>query len=420
MRVLFAVFPTPAHTRHVVPLAWALQNAGHEVRVATHPDLAGHVTGAGLAAVPVGSAVEAAELTDFERNPGLRGHPGGGLAVASADCPDWGPKWFRTTRVFAGLRPLLEDLTGVVVRWRPDLVLWDPFCLPAAVAARLGGAAHARLLWGRDNIAWLRARSRRYQRQAGDGRWHDPLEEVMQQLLEPYGLPYEEELLLGQWTVDPLPPGLRLPAPHVRYESMRWTPYGGGGTVPGWLHSRATRPRVCLVREAAPWGAPAGPDGGEALTELSDGLAALSGLDVEVVAAGFGPAARALDLPGRPRLVDGLPLDQLLPGCAAVVHRGGAAAFAAAAARGTPQLVVPGAFWDEEATAGYLVRRGAGLVLDGGRPGPEALRASLSELLGDGGYRARAGYLREEIESLPGPAELVPVLERLTGLHQRI
>ncbi|MGE7387792.1 nucleotide disphospho-sugar-binding domain-containing protein [Streptomyces sp. NPDC004126] len=418
MRVLIAVFPTAAHTLPVVPLAWALRNAGHEVRVATHPGLAGSVTGAGLAAVPVGGAVEAAELTDFERNPGLRGHPGGGLAVASADCPDWGAKWFRTTRVFAGMRPLLEELTGVVVRWRPDLVLWDPFCLPAAVAARLGGAAHARLLWGRDNIAWLRARSRRYLRAAGDGGWHDPLEEVMQQLLEPYGLPYEEELLLGQWTVDPLPPGVRLPVPDVRYESMRPSSYGTGGSVPDWLHSRPTRPRVCLLREPDPWGPPSGPDGGEALTELTDRLAAFDGLDVEVVAAGFGPAARGLDLPGRPRLVDGMPLDQLLPGCAAVVHRGGAAAFCAAAAKGVPQLVAPSAFWDEEATAGYLARRGAGLVLDRGRP--EALRTALSELLDDGGYRARAGYLRQEVEALPGPAEIVPVLERLTGLHQRI
>ncbi|WP_371679615.1 nucleotide disphospho-sugar-binding domain-containing protein [Streptomyces sp. NBC_01276] len=418
MRVLFAVFPTTAHTLPVVPLAWALQNAGHEVRIATHPDAMGAVTGAGLAAVPVGGAVDPAELTDFERNPGLSGHPGGGLDVVSSDCADWGPKWFRMTRVFAGLRPLLEELTGVAVRWRPDLVLWDPFCLPAAVAARLSGAAHARLLWGRDNVAWLHARFQRYLRQApGDGR-HDPLEEVMQQLLEPYGLPYEEELLLGQWTVDPMPPGVRLPAPHVRYESMRWSAYGGGGSVPDWLHTRSARPRVCVAWEAGPWGPQPGPEDGSA---LSDVLGALADLDVDVVVTGVGPSAGATGgPPGRPRLVERLALNQVLPGCAAIVHRGAGATFAAAAGQGTPQLILPTAFWDEEATARHLARRGAGLVLDGAHRDPHHLRTALSALLRDHDFRLRARALREEIEMLPGPAALVPVLERLTDLHQRI
>ncbi|WP_031154259.1 nucleotide disphospho-sugar-binding domain-containing protein [Streptomyces xanthophaeus] len=417
MRVLFAVFPTSAHTFPVVPLAWALQNAGHEVRIATHPDMTGPVTQAGLAAVPVGRAADLARLTDFGRNPALLGHAGGDLAVASAHCPDWGPKWYRMTRVFAGLRPLLEELTGVAVRWRPDLVLWDPFCLPAAVAARLSGAAHARLLWGRDNIAWLRQRSQRYQEQAPEGSWPDPLEEVMQQLLEPYGLPYEEELLLGQWTVDPMPPGVRLPAPDVSYEAMRWAAYDGGGPVPDWLHTKPVRPRVCLAWESDGRDPDADPAGGPSFPDL---LAAFSGLDVELVATG-GPAtvpgAAASD---RLRLPHRLPLNQLLPGCAAVVHQGGSSLFAAAAAHGVPQLIVPTRFWDEEATADYLERRNAGRVLDPARCDARTLRDALSGLLGTPAVREGARVLREELAMLPGPSALVPVLERLTGLHQRI
>ncbi|WP_329462005.1 nucleotide disphospho-sugar-binding domain-containing protein [Streptomyces sp. NBC_01431] len=415
MRVLFAVFPATSHTLPVIPLAWALQNAGHEVRIVTHPDSTGPVTRAGLAAVPVGGSTDLRELADFRHNPALLGHAGGDLSVASPDCPDWGPKWFRMTRVFAGMRPLLEELTGIAVRWRPDLVLWDPFCLPAAVAARLSGAAHARVLWGRDNVAWLRQRSLRYLAQAQGGSWPDPLEEVMQQLLEPYGLTYEEELLLGQWTIDPLPPGVRLPAPDVRYESMRWATYSGGGRVPDWLHSKPVRPRVCLAWETGEPGALPQPGAGASLSEV---LASLAELDVELVSTGD-PAAPGSDVPGRVRLLDRLPLNQLLPGCSAIVHRGGSAVFSAAA-HGVPQLVVPTPFWDEEGTAGYLEHRNAGRVLDRARCDPTTLRDALSALLADHRIHQRAGFLRDELALLPGPSELVPVLERLTSLHQRI
>ncbi|MFJ5966534.1 nucleotide disphospho-sugar-binding domain-containing protein [Streptomyces sp. NPDC093060] len=416
MRVLLAVFPVAAHVLPVVPLAWALQNAGHQVRIATHPDTARVVTEAGLAAVPVGRGEDLAALTDFTLNPALSGLAGGGLDIGPGDCADWGAKWFRTTRVFAALRPLLEELTGVAVRWRPDLVLWDPFCLPAAVAARVSGAAHARLLRGRDNIAWLRGRSARYRGQAPDGGWPEPLEETMQQILEPYGLPYEEELVLGQWTVDPMPPDMRLPAPDVRYESMRWVPYGGGATVPEWLHSRPLRPRVCVTLGA-------GEQGRRLLREsgagLADVLGSLADLDVELVAAVDAGSAKDLRLPERVRVLDGIPLPQLLSGCSAVVHHGGAETFASAAAAGVPQLIVPVPSWDEDAAAAHLVRKGAGVAVARRKFSPRSLHAALSALLQNPCFQETATAWREELARLPGPADLVPMLERLTRHHQR-
>ncbi|QTE03034.1 nucleotide disphospho-sugar-binding domain-containing protein [Streptomyces cyanogenus] len=415
MRVLFAVFPVAAHVFPVVPLAWALRNAGHEVRIATHPDTARVVTGAGLAAVPVGRGEDLAALTDFARNPVLSGLAGGGLDIGPGDCDDWGAKWFRTTRVFPALRPLLEELTGVAVRWRPDLVLWDPFCLPAAVAARVSGAAHARLLWGRDNIAWLYGRSVRYRHQAPDGGWPEPLEETMQQILEPYGLTFEEELVLGQWTVDPMPPGMRLPVPAVRYESVRWVPYGGGQAVPEWLHGRPSRPRVCVTLGAGEPGRLLLRENG---TGIADVLDSLAGLDVELVAA-VDPGSAESRLPERVRVLERIPLPQLLPGCAAVVHHGAAETLAPSAAAGVPQLIVPVPSWDEDAAAAHLVRNGAGVVLDRREFSPRSLRAALAELLRNPSFQEAATAWREELARLPGPADLVPVLEELTGHHQR-
>ncbi|HZN74657.1 MAG TPA: glycosyl transferase family 28, partial [Micromonosporaceae bacterium] len=39
MRVLFTTFAWPSHYFPMVPLAWALQAAGHEVRMTSQPEL---------------------------------------------------------------------------------------------------------------------------------------------------------------------------------------------------------------------------------------------------------------------------------------------------------------------------------------------------------------------------------------------
>ena len=72
MRVLFTVFSATAHVHPIVPLAWALRSAGHEVLVAvpataTDPGVLASITAAGLTAVPVGGAPEGTPEADLER-----------------------------------------------------------------------------------------------------------------------------------------------------------------------------------------------------------------------------------------------------------------------------------------------------------------------------------------------------------------
>ncbi|MGW1290379.1 activator-dependent family glycosyltransferase, partial [Streptomyces sp. NPDC002586] len=59
MRILFATFAVKTHLHPQIPIAWALRAAGHDVRVASQPDLAPDITGAGLTAVPVGDPLRA-------------------------------------------------------------------------------------------------------------------------------------------------------------------------------------------------------------------------------------------------------------------------------------------------------------------------------------------------------------------------
>lgn len=54
MRILVAVAPLTAHLYPSIPLAWALQSAGHEVRVASNTGLVEQITAAGLTAVGLG------------------------------------------------------------------------------------------------------------------------------------------------------------------------------------------------------------------------------------------------------------------------------------------------------------------------------------------------------------------------------
>ena len=54
MRVLFVTSPEKTIFLSMVPMAWALRTAGHEVRVASRPGFANVITQAGLTAVPAG------------------------------------------------------------------------------------------------------------------------------------------------------------------------------------------------------------------------------------------------------------------------------------------------------------------------------------------------------------------------------
>ena len=54
MRVLFTPYPSNAHLMPIVPMAWALQSAGHEVLITAHHSVVDTVAGYGLTPVSLG------------------------------------------------------------------------------------------------------------------------------------------------------------------------------------------------------------------------------------------------------------------------------------------------------------------------------------------------------------------------------
>lgn len=431
MRVLICTWPAAAHLFPSVPLAWALRAAGHEVRVISHPSVADAVNAAGLTSVPFGDerglpqpmgagrplTPEVAEdLTQLTKLLDLSGHDRY-LWSYHRDyllpaLRDFQPHHARDE----GPQPVLEALVGFCRSWRPDLVLWDPTMPAAGVAATLSGAAHARLLWGPDLFGWAYEQYARLRKRSGDGLTvEEPLTSSVTAMARRYDLEVTEELLLGQWSVNPVVAGMRLPTSR-RTVSMRWVPYTGRNVLPQWLYESSGKPRVAITLGASirAWGRESG-------LLVNRVLEMVDGLDVEVVATLDASQIEVADrIPDNVRIIDYVPLSELLPTCSAVIHHGGHGTFGAALAARIPQFVVMDPSYPMEGplTSRFLVQTGAGTGVRADHHTGAELRAGLERLIGEAPFRDAARDLYADLLAAPAPAEVVPVLERLTRYHQ--
>lgn len=415
MRVLFVTVPLASHVYPSVSLAHALQSAGHDVRFASKPGVEELITSCGLHAVTVGMPADQDHVHEGDV-------PIDGLALDPADPESWrSVRRYLTPRVISanfraddgrGRGGVIDDLVTYCRGWRPDLVLWDPAFPAAAIAARASGAAHGRLLWALDTVGHIRHRTLEEIGDGGADPALDPLVAAMLPALERYGVEFGEDLLLGEWSLDPVPRDAQLPAPGHTYHPMRIVPYNGAALEPEWLRTPPARPRVCLtygasIRGYAPRFASV------PLTVLMEAFAAM---DIEVVATlNDVEIAEAGPIPDNVRTVDFVPFTQLLPTCSAIVYQGGDGTFGCAAPQSLPQLINLSPKWGEFAVAQFVERRGAGLVIDGGRAAAEDIREQLHRVLTEPSFRKGAEELCREVTAMPTPHAVVPLLERLAA-----
>jgi glycosyltransferase (activator-dependent family) len=433
MRVLFTTFAQPTHLHAQVPLAWALRAAGHDVRVASQPDLVDAITHAGLTAVAVGEPLaQEAQIRELNEQHAseVASAPDGEAPmdfIELTDISELRPELLTYDYVQAkltavtlfGFRMLCPDamIDGLVEfarHWRPDLVIWDTMTFAGPVAAIASGAAHARLLFGLDLIGRIRERYLGLSADRPVVLRDDPVREWLGAVLARHGHAFAEEAVVGQWTVDPVPGSLRLPVDH-HYLPMRYTPYNGTAVLPDWLRTPPTRPRVCLTlghsfRETL---------GGDhaSVAELLDAVATL---DIEVVATLDRrqlPAGHVI--PDNVHTVEFINLDLLLPTCAAVIHHGGSGTSQTALAHGVPQVIVPYNLWCNVPKAKLMERAGAALCGEARTSTARDVRDMLQRVLTEPSFAQQAAVLRTEMLAAPTPAELVPALERLTAEWSR-
>ncbi|MEV6319236.1 activator-dependent family glycosyltransferase [Streptomyces sp. NPDC051776] len=411
MRVLFVTLSEKSHVYLMAPLAWALTVAGHDVRVASQPMATETITRAGLTAVPVGS--DHGIHTDMAAYRESQDYRTANWSRCERPEVDWAELKERyelsVPYAFAVYNDsMIEDLAALAQSWRPDLVVRDPLAYAGAVAARISGAAHARLMWCAD--VWGRTRQTYLElmRQQPEDERVDPLAEWLASRSEPFGFSCDEEMLHGQATISTLPAALSVPTAS-REIPMRHIPYNGRAVVWDWLREAPKRPRVCLSL-----GASNTEDYGGDYVSVPEILDALADEDLEVVAALL-PAQREKlpAVPGNARVVDSVALHTLLPSCSAVIHHGGYGTFATAMTDGVPQLVLSTLVSDHELRGRALRKAGAGIHLHHRDATAQNVLDHVRRLTGQPEFADAARRLRAACEAMPSPHAVVPAVERL-------
>ncbi|MFD8377832.1 nucleotide disphospho-sugar-binding domain-containing protein [Streptomyces sp. NPDC059679] len=389
MRVLMMSTPVSSHFAPLVPLAWALRSAGHEVLVAGQPDVMGPARSAGLSAVSIGDWFHVDDLL-------LGGLPEGKRLVESLGRPASEQVAGAARMWMVHTKYLLPDYLDFARAYRPDLIVSDLLEYTAPILGGVLGVPVVHYRWGVDPYTRPARPAARL-----------ALQGVCERLgLD--GLPDPTVLL------DPCPPALQLPTAE-QGTPIRYVPANGSGVMPDWLRDESiaeasSRPRRVAIsmglRTLVLNGVP----------HLRQVLRAFDGLpDVEAVATVEQEYREELGpVPDNVRIIGPTPLHLFLGSCAAVIHHGGAGTALTASAFGLPQLVLP-QLACMFATGDRLATVGAGITLDDAarQDDPEVLRESLTTLLSEPGYAKAAGELRQDMERMPVPSRVVADLEQL-------
>lgn len=417
MRVLFVTVSEKAHLFAMVPLAWALAAAGHEVQVASSPALAEAIKSTGLTAVCVGTDHNFHAMLTQNRD--SLENPLSDWSTPDLEQHSWEQVLmkFKVSVMFAHRiynDCMVSELVSYARDWRPDLVVWDPVTYAGPVAARVVGAAHARLLWCFDIYSAMRRVFLRRRAEQPQQRGEDPMADWLGEILGRYGCEFDEEVVVGQWTIDQIPTSLQLPL-DVERLPLRYLPYNGPATIPDWVREPPKRPRVVLTAGISARSALGG-----TFLPVADMISTLGDMDVDVVAT-LPPdeAATLARIPGNTRVVEFVPLHALLPSASAFVHHGGFGSWGTALVNAVPQFVSTIRYIDWWNKATSLQKAGAGLAVHASGLTAEVLRDGVGRLLADPAFTSAAERLRRENLENPSPHDLVPVLERLTAERRR-
>lgn len=357
----------------VLSLAQAFRVAGHQVVVGTAGDFSEEVAHAGLTAIDAAPGLDPdAEYRAQEerRKREKLGTKPGGFSFFSDEMAD--------------------NLVDYVRDWQPDVIVYPPL----GVAARLLGAKF--------DIPTV-------MQTVGFGHqpWHvDTVTKAMAGAAERHGVSgelfnYTKDL---RW-IDVAPRSVSvLDYPVERTLSMRYVPFNGGAVAEDWWSADKPDSARVLVSLGT-------------LKPMVDGLDLISWvteradeLDAEIVLQLRDNGRDELpdDLPANVRLVDWIPMGDLVTRADLYIHHGGAGNTFTALDAGVPQIIF-GQGADRPTNAKIVADRGCGIV-----PDDDGLSSSmLKSLLEDTSYRDAAREVANEMHRMPAPTE---VAEHITAL----
>jgi UDP:flavonoid glycosyltransferase YjiC (YdhE family) len=396
VRVLLTTSGSAGHFFPLVPFARACVAAGHEVRVAAQRSRAGIVEATGLVFVGFD-----------DRPPAEFGPIMGSLARLSSEEANVR----MVSEVFGRIdaRTALPGLLETIEDWRPDIVVSESTEFAGALAAELGGIAHARVPVGLLTVEeWaLRVTAAALDDvRAGAGLPADPGAQRLR------AAPRLTSVPAG---LDDVPAGWSSPV--HRFGS---TPAGPGEPLPDWWHG-ASDPLVYVTFGSVAGALTYFPSlyraTIDALAPLPIRLLVTTGNDCEP--AELGP------VPANVRVERWVAQDTVAHEAAAVVCHGGYGTTLGALGHGLPLVVMSLQSTDQFHNARRVAEVGAGIALTDGPdserlalddPGPEVISAlpdAVRNVLDDPGYRAAARGVAAEMAALPPLEEAVERLEAL-------
>jgi UDP:flavonoid glycosyltransferase YjiC (YdhE family) len=373
MRVLFVSALGVGHVFPIIPLAWALRTAGHEVLVATGGDaLSARDAGLPVADAMPGVDMRAMMATFQESEPEKFAQFASMKITDLSQLTSWLPMI---------AKPLVEGTVRAADQFRPDVVVQS---MLGAAGLVVGGRLGVPVIG--HGFGFMRP---------------DGLADMVREHMAEDFAKYDSTAPDFAGYVDVAPPSMLAGEP-VGW-SMRYVPYNGGGVLPEWLLSRdSDRPLVAVtLGTVAPTMNGLGP--------VERVIAAAPDVDADfVLALGGKVDLDALGtLPPNVRVEGWVPLNALMAESSLLIHHGGAGTAMTPLALGVPQLVVPSGA-DRYINAGAVHDRGAGLSIE-----EEELDARvIDRVLRDEKVRAVVTQVSAEIEALPSPATIATRVER--------
>lgn len=385
MRVLFSCVIGFGHFNPLVPLARAFERAGHDVAFATDPAFCRSVVEAGFTVFPAGLDHADALARFVAMTPGWD-------SVAPEDRAAYlQPGMFGQVRV----PPMLADLTPLIARWRPDLLIHDSGEMAGAIAAEVAGIPHAEHSFGllRPPLARQRAT------------------EVLAPISASLGVANPGVGgINGEPYLDVCPPSLQFPEIAAIEHRIALRPVeldsAAHDGFAAWIATRGSRPLVYLTMGTI----------FNAVATFRTILAGLASEPLDLVVT-VGAAIDPADLGPRAegRYVERfIPQPQVLRHAAVMISHGGSGAMLGALAAAVPMLAVPqGA--DQFMNAARMTESDVGVQLRPVDVTPDTVRRAVTRLIEEPGFATVAGSLRTEIAGMPAPSSVVTELEALVG-----
>jgi UDP:flavonoid glycosyltransferase YjiC (YdhE family) len=384
MRVLFVTSPAVGHFHPLVPIAQALEGAGHLVAFASIPDFASLVEASGFRFFPIGPT-----LVDLHATATMQEY---------ADLTDPIARREQIRKVAAPIllpRATLSDVLSWCESWTPHLIVDENYEFAGRVAGERLEIPYVTLKVG-DAYAYA---ARHELVPAMDahrtsvGLSADPdgamLFRYLYLLNEPESFEIERE---------------HLPPTAFRCRRVVFD-RSGEEQAPVWLRDLPRRPTVYAT---------AGTTVNRTPGLLETFVAALADEPINAIVTigrDRDPAEFGL-LPENVHLERYIPQSLVLPICDLVLSHCGSGTMYAALDHGLPMVSVPIGM-DQLENADRCAALQLGVTVQFSALSADAIRGAVRQVVADPSYRERAQRMQRDMHALPGPGEVVPLLERL-------